>query len=72
MEQMLKTICSINLGKRYLNGLMQIEKMNYEHELMEEGYEDIIKYGIAFYIKDCLIKSNKSSKCFKCHNIQNS
>ena len=51
---------------------MQIEKMNYEHELMEEGYEDIIKYGIAFYIKDCLIKSNKSSKCFKCHSIQNS
>ena len=47
MEQMLKTICSINLGKRYLNGLMQIEKMNYEHELMEEGYEDIIKYEIG-------------------------
>ena len=36
--------------------LMQIEKMNYEHELMEEGYEDIIKYGMAFYRKDCLIK----------------
>ena len=22
----------------------------------EEGYEDIIKYGIAFYRKDCIIK----------------
>ena len=24
--------------------------------LNEEGYEDIIKYGMAFYRKDCLIK----------------
>jgi hypothetical protein len=30
--------------------------MKYEEELNEEGYEDIIKYGMAFYRKDCLIK----------------
>jgi hypothetical protein len=36
--------------------LDQIEKMKYEEELNEEGYEDIIKYGMAFYRKDCLIK----------------
>ena len=36
--------------------LEQIEKMKYEEELNEEGYEDIIKYGMAFYRKDCLIK----------------
>lgn len=36
--------------------LEQIEKMKYEEELKEEGYEDIIKYGMAFYRKDCLIK----------------
>ena len=36
--------------------LEQIEKMKYEEELNEEGFEDIIKYGMAFYRKDCLIK----------------
>ena len=36
--------------------LDQIEKKKYEEELNEEGYEDIIKYGIAFYRKDCIIK----------------
>lgn len=36
--------------------LEQIEKMKYEEELNEEGYEDIIKYGMAFYRKDCFIK----------------
>ena len=36
--------------------LEQIEKKKYEEELNEEGYEDIIKYGIAFYRKDCIIK----------------
>ena len=25
-------------------------------KIMNEGYEDIIKYGMAFYRKDCLIK----------------
>ncbi len=38
------------------DALEQIEKKKYEEELNEEGYEDIIKYGIAFYRKDCIIK----------------
>ncbi|MGN0144735.1 MAG: PD-(D/E)XK nuclease domain-containing protein, partial [Clostridium sp.] len=36
--------------------LNQIEKNKYDSDLKEEGYEDIIKYGIAFYRKDCVIK----------------
>ncbi|MVX65529.1 AAA family ATPase [Clostridium chromiireducens] len=36
--------------------LEQIEEKKYELELKEEGYEDIIKYGISFYRKDCIIK----------------
>lgn len=36
--------------------LNQVDYMKYEYELNEEGYEDVIKYGLAFYRKDCLIK----------------
>lgn len=36
--------------------LNQVDDMKYEYELNEEGYEDVIKYGLAFYRKDCLIK----------------
>ena len=36
--------------------LEQIEKKKYEEELKQEGYENIIKYGISFYRKDCIIK----------------
>ena len=38
------------------DALNQIDEKHYEDELNEEGYNDIIKYGIAFYRKDCLIK----------------
>ena len=38
------------------DALNQIDEKRYEDELNEEGYNDIIKYGIAFYRKDCLIK----------------
>ena len=38
------------------DALKQIEEKKYEEELNEEGYEDVIKYGISFYRKDCLIK----------------
>ncbi|WP_297421885.1 AAA family ATPase [Clostridium sp.] len=36
--------------------LKQIEKNKYDEELKQEGYEKIIKYGISFYKKDCIIK----------------
>lgn len=38
------------------DALNQIEEKHYEDDLREEGYEDILKYGMAFYRKDCLIK----------------
>ena len=36
--------------------LKQIEKQRYEEALREEGYSDIIKYGIAFYRKECMVR----------------
>ncbi|ACD24575.1 AAA family ATPase [Clostridium botulinum] len=42
--------------KKCDEALAQIEAKNYEEELKEEGYENIIKYGISFYRKDCVIK----------------
>ena len=38
------------------DALQQIEDKKYAYELNESGYEDIIKYGMAFYRKDCLVK----------------
>ena len=39
--------------------LAQIEDNHYEEELEDEGIEDILKYGIAFYKKRCkVIKSD--------------
>ena len=39
--------------------LTQIKEKEYEDELRQEGYTDIISYGIAFYRKDCLIKADE-------------
>lgn len=36
--------------------LQQIEDNKYEDDLKEEGFDDIIKYGLSFYRKDCLVK----------------
>ncbi len=36
--------------------LEQIKNLNYEEELINEGYADIIKYGIAFHKKTCKVK----------------
>ena len=36
--------------------LNQIEEKEYDKELLEEGYSNIVKYGITFYKKDCMIK----------------
>ena len=36
--------------------LSQIEEKQYDAELIEEGYNNIVKYGITFYKKDCMIK----------------
>ena len=53
----LKVAKSIDeLEKKADKALGQIEEKNYEAELRSDGYKNIIKYGIAFYGKDCLIK----------------
>ena len=45
-----------DLEKECNNALKQIEEKKYDDELKREGYTNIIKYGIAFYRKDCEIK----------------
>jgi len=45
-----------DLEKKCDEALAQIEEKKYDDELVHEGYKDIIKYGIAFYRKDCEIK----------------
>lgn len=42
--------------KKCNEALEQIEEKQYDLDLKEEGYENIIKYGISFYRKDCVIK----------------
>ena len=36
--------------------LRQIDEQKYEEALRQEGYSDILKYGIAFYRKECMVK----------------
>ena len=36
--------------------LRQIEEQEYEESLRQEGYQDILKYGVAFYRKECIVK----------------
>ena len=36
--------------------LRQIEEQEYEASLRQEGYQDILKYGVAFYRKECMVK----------------
>lgn len=45
-----------DLFKKCDEALEQIEEKKYDEELNQEGYENIIKYGISFYRKDCIIK----------------
>ena len=35
------------------------EEKKYEMELRDDGYKNIIKYGISFFKKDCFIKIKK-------------
>ena len=38
-----------------IQALNQIEARKYSMELEQEGYRDIIKYGICFYKKECMV-----------------
>lgn len=40
--------------------LTQIEDRHYDRELKRDGYENIIKYGVAFYKKNCYIAKEDS------------
>uniref|UniRef100_UPI0025E50512 PD-(D/E)XK nuclease domain-containing protein n=1 Tax=uncultured Clostridium sp. TaxID=59620 RepID=UPI0025E50512 len=44
------------LEQRADDALKQIEEKKYEMELKDDGYNNIIKYGISFFKKDCFIK----------------
>lgn len=51
----LKVADSINkLEQGCREALEQIERLRYADDILEEGYTDIIKYGICFYKKECL------------------
>lgn len=36
--------------------LRQIEEKRYREELRQEGYEDIVGYGLCFYRKECVVQ----------------
>ena len=36
--------------------LRQIEEQKYEAALRQEGYQKILKYGVTFYKKECMVK----------------
>ena len=48
-----------NLDTACLEALKQIEKKRYEEALLDEGIDRILKYGIAFYKKECMAKMQK-------------
>ena len=39
--------------------LRQIGEQDYEAVLRQEGYQQILKYGVAFYRKECMVKMGK-------------
>ena len=47
---------SNELDARCDKALKQIEDEQYAYDLQQEGYQRILKYGIAFYKTTCLIK----------------
>lgn len=56
-------ILELKVAKKYSEmekmceeALVQIETMQYEEELREEGYQQILKYGICFFKKGCMVK----------------
>lgn len=56
-------ILEIKIAKTYREleqkcdeALEQIEAQRYEEPLRQEGYSDILKYGVAFYRKECVVK----------------
>ncbi len=46
------------LEKGCMEALEQIERLHYDNDIIEEGYTDILKYGICFYKKECFVMNN--------------
>ena len=44
------------LEEKCMEALSQIEKMKYDQELRLDGYGNILKYGIAFFRKHCMVR----------------
>ena len=51
---------SAKLSRKCEEALQQIDERRYIDELVEDGYNGIIKYGICFYRKSCKVKCSKS------------
>ena len=47
------------LEEKCVEALEQIEKQDYAAALRQEGYQDILKYGVAFYRKECMVKAGR-------------
>ncbi len=41
-----------------MEALNQIEDKHYENDILEEGYPGVLKYGICFYKKECMVMTN--------------
>ena len=48
-----------DLEKKCNEALEQIEENKYDMELVQDGYKDILKYGITFLKKECKVKLKK-------------
>jgi len=46
-----------DLEKECIGAIKQIGEKKYDHELRQAGYSNILKYGIAFYRKDCMVRN---------------
>ena len=44
------------LASKCEEALRQIEERKYAQKFLDEGYEDILKYGVTFFKKGCLVK----------------
>lgn len=51
---------SSKLDEKCNEAVWQIEERHYAEELLEDGYSDIIKYGICFHKKNCRVKCSKN------------
>ena len=49
------------LEQRVNAALEQIERLGYDREFSQEGYQHSIRYGIAFYKKTCRIEKEEIS-----------